>query len=481
MRLHLLLAILLFAFATACAPEPAKPKKQRGYNVVLVIVDDLNDWVSPLGGHPQTKTPNLDRLAAQSLTFANAYCAAPTCNPSRVSLLTGVQPFNSGVYANPDNFRNAPRLKNAQTLPQLFRQNGYVAYSTGKVFQTPTGPRADVVSWTMIRPEEGNALRNSKNVTQNTLANSMNYQNPFELLLDWEEQEVDMAETSDFKNTAWAAAQIRETKTPFFIACGIYKPHLPWYLPKGSFAFGDAQSMIPPSFYNEDLNDLPAETEHIIRSKNPRSDYHRLTKANKQQEAQRAYLAAIHYADACLGNILDAIETNGDSTILIVLGDHGWHLGEKQHYRKFTLWERATHVPLFIRLPKAQHGGMVVQEFVSFIDLYPTIAAYCNLALTAEVDGEDVSYLFQNPETINNRKVVTTLDSGSVAVRYKNWRYIKYAAGGEELYNHQTDKNEWYNLARDPKYRSKMDSLQPYLPKKYQKPLTKKGHIVFDY
>lgn len=472
---------LTFSSCKSDSTKTSEHQKVKGYNVVLVVVDDLNDWISPLSGHPQTVTPNFDRLASQSLIFENAYCAAPTCNPSRVSMLTGVQPFNSGVYANPDNFRDAPRLKSAITLPQLFKNAGYKTLSTGKIFQTPTGKRADPNSWTEIRPESGNLMQSSIAKSKNVLANGMPYANRFESLLDWEEQTVNISATSDFQNTAWTAQVISDQESPFFVACGIYKPHLPWYLPKGSFDNWNVDSIQMAAFFADDLSDLPSEVEGIIRSKNPKSDFNRLVKAEKQKEATRAYLAAISYADKCLGNILDAIEENGDSTILIVVGDHGWHLGEKQHYRKFTLWERATHVPMFIRLPGGARGGNRVEEFVSFIDVYPTIAKFCGFQTSEEIDGEDISYLFKNPKEVRGRTVVTSLDSGSVALRFKDWRYIKYASGGEELYNHQTDPNEWFNLATKQEFRQMMDSLQDFLPKTYQPSVSGKGHVVFDY
>jgi len=482
-RIGLFLSTLLLLFLLACntdehvAPNAAKAK---GYNIVLVVVDDLNDWVSPLGGHPQTQTPNFDRLAAQSLTFANAYCAAPTCNPSRVAMLTGVQPFNSGVYANPDDFRKSERLKNAMTLPQLFKEHGYKTMSTGKVFQTPEGERADPISWSSIRTETGERMQSSANMTANKLANGMAYTNRFESLFDWEEQNVPINQTSDFQNTAWVAEQIRTNEYAFFIACGIYKPHLPLYLPEGSFDDWPLDSLKEAPFLADDLDDLPSEVEGIVRSKNPRSDFNRLKNAQKQKEATRAFLAAIAYADQCLGNILDAIEENGDSTILIVVGDHGWHLGEKQHYRKFTLWERATHVPMFIRLPGAENGGSRVEEFVSLLDIYPTMANFCGLPVSAENDGFDLNYLFENPKSIKNRSVLTTLGPEMIALRYKNWRYIKYPKG-EELYNLLNDPNEWHNLANNPGYRAKMDSLQAFLPTSFQPSVSGKGHVVFEY
>ena len=473
--------LVLILVSTACnlkhQPTPEKVK----YNVVLVIVDDLNDFINPLQQNWPELTPNFNRLAQQSITFTHAYTSAPSCNPSRVAMLTGIQPFNSGVYANPDHFRDSEVLKNRKTLPELFKANGYKTYSTGKVFQVPFGKRADPQSWTDLRKEEGDLMRSSTYVSDSVLANGMHYQTNYERLFDWEEQNVSVEQTSDYKNATWAARIISKEKQPFFLACGIYKPHLPWYLPKGFLKESIEQNLDSINFSATDLNDLSDYALEIIKAEQSNSDFNRMLKANKLKEAKRAYLSSIAFADYCLGTIVDAIESYGDNTILIVVGDHGWHLGEKKHFRKFTLWERAGHVPMFIRLPKGESGKELNDNLLSLIDVYPTLAEYCQLEWDGESDGFDFSSLLKQPKSSSaNDFVLTTLEEGSVSLRTKQWRLIRYKDGSVELYDHFMDENEENNLASDPKYQSLIDSLNKKLPTSFYPSVSGFGHLILE-
>ena len=429
-------------------------------NVLFVAVDDLNDWIEPLGGHPQARTPNLARLAKRSTMFSRAYTAAPSCNPSRAALMTGIAPYKSGIYNNRQAWR--PAMPDAVTLPQAFMSGGYWTGGAGKIYH---GVYPDPPSWNEYWPSKSQQ-RGQDPVPAERPANGIPGTGNF----DWGPLDVEAAEMSDGKVAAWVAAKLKEPhEKPFFLACGIFRPHLPWHVPRNYLARFPTDRVIVPPVFDGDLADVPEAGRRMAR---PERDHASVMEHGQWKEAVRAYLASINFADDMLGIVLDALDESGrgDNTIIVLWGDHGWHLGEKHHWRKFALWEEATRVPLMISVPSGAPGlpegtrnGAVSPRPVNLLDIYPTLLELAGLKPQEGLDGRSLVPLLRNPE-LPWQPALTTYGRLNHAVRSEDFRYIRYADGSEELYDHRVDPMEWTNLAADEHYLAVKRELTEWLP-----------------
>ncbi|MBI1352907.1 MAG: sulfatase-like hydrolase/transferase [Acidobacteria bacterium] len=449
--------LVLFGLAALSAAAAERP------NVLFVAIDDLNDWIGVLGGHPQAKTPNLDRLAERGVLFTHAYTAAPACNPSRASLMTGIAPYKSGVYLNSQPWR--PAMPNAVTIPQHFRKNGYWVGASGKIFH---GAFPDPASWDEYWPSQ------TKNKPDDpkpavTPVNGI----PKTAHFDWGPVTESSEEMGDYQVVDWVVGKLNQKwDKPFFLACGMYKPHLPWYVPQKYFDMFPLERIELPSTNPDDLVDIPAAG---VKMAKPQGDHKKVIDHNQYRQAVQGYLAAIAFVDEQIGRLLDAFDKSPRSkdTILILWTDHGWHLGEKQHWRKFALWEEATRTPLMMVVPKGVAPGMPegtkagtkVEAPVSLLDIYPTLVELAKLDANPALMGESLVPLLKDPKAKWDRASVTTEGRGNHAVRTPLYRYIRYADGDEELYDHRTDPMEWKNLARDPQYSAVIEGLRAWLPK----------------
>jgi arylsulfatase A-like enzyme len=445
----------------------------KPYNILFIAVDDLNDWVGFLDGHPQAMTPNMDRLASESIVFEKAYCASPLCNPSRTALLTGIPAHISGIYDNKSYFRNSPILSETITLPQYLRNHGYFTMARGKIFHRPQGTMADVQSWDRIVAEERDGP-NASPPKQKLPLNGIDRDNgKLKRLFDWGPVTASIEEFADFKNARWAASQLQNTyEKAFFLACGIFRPHLPWYVPQKYFDRFPLETIQLPAVREDDLDDIPAAGRKISGGLRESSDYQRIQKSNKTRQAVQSFLASIAFADDCIGEILDGLERSPyrDNTIAILWGDNGWHLAEKLHYRKNTLWEEATRVPLTIRVPGMTQDGMRCSRPVSLQDLYPTIVSLCHLPPRDSIYGQSLVPLLNDPEREWDYPVLSTRGFNNHSIRSDRWRYIRYADGSEELYDRSQDEMEWTNLAGLPNYRTVIDELRRHIPQENARP-----------
>jgi arylsulfatase A-like enzyme/fermentation-respiration switch protein FrsA (DUF1100 family) len=422
----LLQAASLLLLAPCAAGAPAAPP-----NVLFISIDDLNDWVGFLGGHPQASTPNLDRLAARGVVFTRAYCAAPACNPSRAGVLCGVRPSTSGVYHNDNPWRRA--LPAAVTLPQHFRAHGYRVAGAGKIFH---GGQNDRASWDEYFRQPADPMPPGRPL--NGLPQAAHF--------DWGAVDAPDEAMGDHRVVAWASEYLRrDDPRPFFLAVGLYRPHLPWFVPRRYLERLPPDSVELPPFLAGDLEDVPPAGRRMAA---PERDHRRVVAAGQWRAAVAAYLASIAFADAMLGRLLDALEASphAANTIVVVWGDHGWHLGEKEHWRKFALWERAARVPLIVAGPGLQAGARCGRT-VSLLDLYPTLIDLCGLEQRPGLEGGSLVPLLRDPGAPWEQPALTTHGRGNHAVRSERWRYIRYADGSEELYDHDADPNEWTNLA----------------------------------
>lgn len=445
-RRAFLAALGASAVASAATAKP---------NVLFIAIDDLNDWIGCLGGHPQTKTPNLDRLAAMGTLFTNAHCAAPLCNPSRAALMTGIRPSTSGVYLNPQPWRKAKALANAVTLPQHFSANGYRAIGSGKIYHDSF---ADPASWDDYFPAK-DKQKPADPLPPKPSMNGLNAAN-----FDWAPLSVADEKMGDHQVVDWVIKQMNaKQEQPLFLACGIYKPHLPWHVPQKYFDLFPLESIVLPKINGDDLDDVPPVGRKFAK---PQTDHKLVTDSGQWKHAVQAYLACIAFADAQLGWLLDAYEKSPfkQNSIIVLWSDHGWHLGEKLHWRKFSLWEEATHNVLMVVAPGVTKPGSRCDRTVSLMDVYPTLVDLCGLPRRAGLEGVSLRPLLADAKAKWDRPAVTTYFRNNHSVRSEEWRYIRYEDGTEELYDRKQDPLEWKNLAADPKLAAVKQKLAQWLP-----------------
>jgi arylsulfatase A-like enzyme len=441
-----LLATLLLGVACLYAEKP---------NVLFIPVDDMNDWVTHLGGHPQALTPNLDRLAKRGVTFTNAHCAAPACNPSRVALLTGLRPSTTGIYHNSNPWR--PVLPEVVTLPRHFKNQGYFTAGFGKVYH---GSYPDAGDWDIwgSAPGDSRKVPKEKHLGDGGVGGIR-----FGPLENSDEEMI------DHLNVTRAIEQLkRKHDKPWFIACGLIKPHMAFSVPRKYFDRFPLESIKLPEVPADDLGDIPPAGVKMAR---PQGDHKEIVESGRWKEAVQAYLATINFADAQLGRLLDALDESPDrdKTIVCLWSDHGWHLGEKQHWRKFALWEEATKAPMIWVVPGVTEPGGVCARPVDFMNIYPTLDDLCGLPAPEnprgqEIEGVSMRALLTEPNAAWDRPALTTHGRNNHALRSQEYRYIRYADGGEELYDHRSDPMEFTNLAQDPKFAGVKAGLAKWLP-----------------
>ena len=455
---------------------PFRQRKASGSekpNVLFLAVDDLNDWVGCLDGHPQAKTPNIDRLASRGVLFENAHCAAPLCHPSRTAIMTGLRPSTTGVYGNLNWFRDLPKYKDWVTLPQYFRQHGYLAWGGGKLYHQAHGKFSDAEAWDHVYSTRTGALPPPEGERYQHGLRPKFESNPIlARLIDWGPTDHPIEANPDWK-TADGAAQFlqREHDKPFFLGCGIYLPHLPWYAPKEFFERHPLEDIQLPPHHPDDFDDIPAIGQ---RMGGPHIKH--IRESGQWKEAVQACLAADSFADACVGHVLDALEKSPhrDNTIIVLWGDHGYDVGEKK-IAKSALWEQTTRTPLIIHVPEKLRdetwnpSTTVSRRPVSLLDLYPTLIELCGLPANDKIEGRSLAPLVRNPEADWPWPAVITHSPHWVgfnhAIRSERWHYIHYSDGGEELYDTVADPFQWYNLASEPDHAATKKELKPWLPK----------------
>jgi arylsulfatase A-like enzyme len=440
-----LLLLALFAFTT---PLLAQAPPSRRPNVLFIAVDDLRDWVGHLGQNPQTKTPNIDRLAARGVTFTRAYCAAPVCNPSRAALMSGLRPSTTGVYENNNDWRTA--IPEDKPLTTAFRNAGYQVMGAGKIYHEAYKRRTD---WDEYLENEGRAPQpkgDDRGVGGIVFAP----------LPDAKDEDF-----PDYRITSWVIDKLgQKHDKPFFLACGLHKPHMPWFVPQKYFDQFPLESIQLPPHREKDLADVPPAG---VRMAKPQGDHAKMLESGRWKEAVRAYLATTAYTDMNVGRLLDALDRSAyrDNTIVVFWGDHGWHLGEKQHWRKFALWEEATRAPLIWVAPGIAPPGSRCDRPVDFMSIYPTLCDLTGVPTPKHVEGTSIRPLLADPKGTWDKPALTTHRFKNHSVRDERWRYIRYAEGEEELYDHSNDPNEWTNLAARPEFVEVKARLAALLPR----------------
>lgn len=443
--------ILCLSSLSLASAKEVKP------NVIFIAVDDMNDWVAPLGGLKGIKTPNLDRLASMGITFTNAHCAAPASAPSRLSVMTGVHPARSNImhnilYDGPE-WREEPVMKDVVTIEQFFRANGYETLAGGKIYHTLAPP------WLTVNqgePESWDYWWPSAHVPATyQIPASEKVRNPEGLkgkrpikYFTWGPIDCKDTKMPDYQLVDWVKHELSiKRDKPLFMAAGFIKPHIPWEVPGEYFDMYPLDSIPDLEIAADDLADA---FDHGRRS------WHKFVVQNKSwKEIIRAYMACISFTDAQIGRLLDVIEASpySENTIIVLWSDHGMHIGEKENWEKFTLWEESTRVPLMFYAPGVTKAGTVSGTSVSLIDIFPTLAELVGKAAPDNCDGHSLVPLLKgkkvkHPAAITAYKFQAPANGRGYAVRTDKYRYIYYPeAGFEELYDHEQDPNEFINIA----------------------------------
>lgn len=450
---------VVMAFLVALAVVEASSYKS--FNVLFIAVDDLNDYPSLLQDFPGIQTPNLDKFAEESITFTNAHCGGPICNPSRTSLLTGLAPHVTGVYDNGDHWTMSEEANAAVSLPEAFKAAGYTTYWAGKLYHplsTPYQARLEA-TW----DETGTNVPGEMWDGSCTIA-------PFGPGLPKGYGVVDPpAQFPDVANVALVRSWLKQRfDAPFFMSIGIIRPHSPFTAPKKYFDLYPLETLTnPPGYLVDDLKDLSGK--RASGGKKVRA----LREKGRMKEILQAYLACVSFADDSIGGVLRALENSGhkDNTIIFLWADHGYHVGEKDHLGKTTLWEQSTRNLLMVKLPGGRRG-IKIDEPVSLLDIFPTLLELCRLpAVPQDLSGESLVDLIVGREEKRSAPVLTDGAAGSHTVRDTRWRYIRYADGGEELYDHEKDPREWKNLANDPVYSNVIAELKKWIPSEFKAPV----------
>jgi arylsulfatase A-like enzyme len=453
LRRILIVCLLGTVSSRGLAAEPGRP------NVLLIILDDQNGFAGRRDLAPEPVTPNLDRLAQRGVTFANAQCAAPVCNPSRTAMLSGLRPSTSGIYDNEqDRLPKGHVLERTISLPSYFGQQGYTTAGGGKVFSSSYA--SAIGKHNFEETDEGDQraggtrrkghdpLPPKEKIPLNGIGKH-----------DWGAFPDSREDMEDWRLAGWAADFVaRPRSQPFFLACGIVKPHTPWYVPREYFDLFPPAGITIPDLADDESAGLPEVA---------REELHKtlVPLAARRKEVVAAYLAAARYADDCVGRILDGLDRgpHRDRTLVIVCGDNGYQFGEKNIWSKGRLWEGSAHVPLVMAGPGIAERKICTRP-VSLVDLYPTLLELAALAPNPAVEGVSFARLLKDPAAEWDRPALTTAGFKNHALRSERWRYIRYRDGSEELYDHDRDPLEQTNVASKAEFTDVKESLKTWLP-----------------
>jgi arylsulfatase A-like enzyme len=463
-------AALLLPFLFLCMPPFADGAKDpepddNKPNILFIAIDDLNDWTDMLKGNPQSKTPHMDKLAAKGMVFKNAHCAAPACGPSRSAIMSGIRPSTSGNYVNRSSFIHNPILNNSVLLPEFFQRNGYQVVGGGKLFH----------GYHFNEEVKGRGFDEYFPSKTQDLPSFAGLKFASKLPLGgWARQAdwgpclpgVTVDDHPDGITANWVKEKLlgNELKEPFFIGAGIFQPHLPNYAPQEYFdRFPLEKIKLPEGFKEDDLKDVPSA--HAKMAHNPW--LRKIRSMNQWKPAIQAYLACTSMVDDLIGQIVGALEKSkyADNTIIVLWSDHGFQLGEKGRWGKYSLWERATRVNLVWVAPGFTKPGTTSDRPVNLLDIYPTLASLTGCKPPEkQLEGNDLSVLMKNPDALWDEATVTTFGYKNYGVRSERYRYIVYQDGTEELYDHTKDKWEWKNLADNPEYAEVKKMMRKGIP-----------------
>jgi choline-sulfatase len=460
-----------------CAAFPTSAAARKRPNVLFIAIDDQNDWIGCLGGHPLAKTPHIDRLAGRGTLFLNAHVQSPLCNPSRTSLMLGLRPTTTGIYGLAPWFRTVAAWSDRVTLPQHFKAHGYKTFSTGKVYHGGAGgPKSRAREFDVWGPAGGIGAKPEKKLIPPAPMGD----HP---LMDWGVFPHKDEEKGDYQVASWAVERLREMPAdqPFFLAVGFFLPHVPCYATQRWFDLYPDDDRVLPAVRADDRADVPRFSWYLHwRLPEPRLKW--VQENNQWRNLARSYLACTSFVDSQVGRLLDALDARGltENTVIVLWGDNGWHLGEKGITGKNTLWDRSTRVPLILAGPGVRPGGRTRQP-AELLDIYPTLIALCGLSPRADLEGLSLTPQLKDPNAKRPRPAITSHNQGNHGIRSERWRYIRYADGTEELYDLENDPREWTNLAGQPQSAELLAEHRKWLPKIDAPPAPGSAHRVLTY
>ena len=447
MRSDLLVLTTWLGLLGSLFVQPTVAAEASRPNVLFIAIDDLNHWVGHLGRHPQAKTPQIDRLAASGVSFTAAYCTAPACNPSRASLMSGMRPSTTGCYFNGQDWR--PGIPASKLLNTHLAENGYRVYGAGKIYHA----KAHGGNWDDYFDSNSPPPKRHPSAANDGVG-GIRF-SP----LDGSDEEM-----PDHHAVDWCIEKLhKQSDQPFFIACGLVKPHMPFSVPKKWFDLFPLDEIQLPPWSPSDLDDVPPAGVAVAK---PQGDHQAILDSGRWKEAVQAYLATCSFADHQVGRLLDGLKQSGhsDDTLVVLWSDHGWSLGEKSHWRKFALWEEPTRTVFVWRVPGMTPAGVRCDRPVDYLSVFPTLAALTGLERPGHLEGPDLSPLLRVPSAAWDHPAITTHGRGNHAVRSEAWRYIRYADGSEELYDERRDPLEQTNLAMQPEHTAVKQQLATLLP-----------------
>ena len=456
-RTLMIIGCIVATWFYAYHPAPGA-EQQKHMNVLFLVSDDLNSWLLGDTNRYAGKVvaPNLTKLAESGVNFKRAYTAAPVCSPSRTAFFSGVAPWKSGHYHNTPGANISEPLNNALSLAGAFKKAGYTTLGYGKI----THGWDQKENWDEKIGHKRDPAPPGAPLTPIGRGEQ-----------DWGPIHLTEEEMNSTQLANRTIEQLgKKHDRPFFLACGFFNPHMPWYVPQKYFDMFPLDEVATPAILENDLADVPAAGVKLTESKGKYVDA--IMKAGLHKEGVRAYLATTAYVDFQMGRILDALEQSPykDNTIVVFLTDHGFHLGEKHHWQKATLWEEATHCLLMFRVPGITPAGGVSQRFVSLQDIYPTLVDLCGLDRPDYLDGRSLMPLLKDPDAAWQSTAITCLtdkgtpEKGYVTIRNELGRYIRYAEGQEEFYDTQKDPHEWTNEISNPEYAEVVKKLRAAVP-----------------
>lgn len=442
-----MLLLLMQGAAVGQATQPSKPM-----NVLFLAIDDLNTWLlddsNPYAG--TVIAPNIRKLADSGVIFNRTYTASPACSPSRTAFLSGISPWKTGVYENGMDIEASEPLTRATSFPDWFKQAGYYTASYGKIGH----------GWDNRSGWDDRIGHSRDPVPPNVPLTPIGKGEQ-----DW--GPIHLAE-EEMNDTTYADAAIKQLQKkhdkPFFLACGLFHPHMPWYVPQKYFDKYPLDEIVLPELKEDDLDDVPplgrALTDGKIKF------VKEVLKHDLHKEAVQAYLATTTYADTQMGRVLDALENSPyrDNTLVVLISDHGFHLAEKSHWQKMTLWEEATHCLMMFRVPGMTKAGGQSERFVSLQDIYPTLMELCGIEPPDYIDGRSLTPLLENPNAAWESTAISAFSNRYVSIRTEGYRYIRYRDDQEEFYHSTQDPHEWTNQIDNPRYASVIDVFRTKVP-----------------
>jgi arylsulfatase A-like enzyme len=467
--LRILCALLaaLFIAGRVCPAEVERP------NILFLAIDDQNDWIGCLGGHPQVQTPHIDALAARGTLFTNAHCQSPLCNPSRTSLLTGMRPSTTGIYGLAPWFREIAELRELVTLPNYLAQHGYTNYSTGKIYHGGYGRTKQDAEFHHLGPPSGVGVRPENKLVQTPQPHP---------LVDWGVFPHRDEDKGDWQVASWAIEQLEAGPAePFFLSAGFFLPHVPCYATQSWFDLYPEEALLLPPLRRDDRDDTPRFSWYL-HWKLPEPRFKFLEEAGQWKNLVRSYLACTSFVDSQVGRVLETLRRTGhdDDTLVVLWSDHGWHLGEKLITGKNTLWDRGTKVPLVFAGPGVTAGARCSQP-VELLDIYPTLIELCGLPARGELEGHSLGPQLKRANTRREWPAITTHNHDNHGIRTTDWRYIRYADGSEELYDMRNDPHEFVNLASRPDSAAVLHDLRRWVPQVNRLPVPGSANRILIY